>query len=62
MLAEREDCNFIPFSVTVKEPALILAFEILISMVVAVLGSQVATSPLTLLAPGSTVAIIDGKI
>ena len=59
MFAGRRDFNFKPLSVIAKGPALILAFEILMSKDVAVVGSQVAISPLTLLAPGATVAVTD---
>ena len=60
MFAGRRDFNFKPLSVIAKGPALILAFEILMSKDVAVVGAQVAISPLTLLAPGATVALTEG--
>ena len=61
MFAGLDAINSRPLIVIINTPALMLAFDIVITKAEEVVGSHVAMSPLTVLAPGFTVGVTHCK-
>ena len=59
MFAGLDAINSRPLIVIINTPALMLAFDIVITNAEEVAGSHVAMSPPTVLAPGSTAGLTD---